>query len=67
MRQALPHLEDFLHARTEKKVTTETVVEPVEIILKKNIFQFNEKSLKHLRGTAIGTKFAPTVCNSVYD
>ena len=61
----IPHEEDlaslrrFLDARTEKKVTTETLVELAEIVLKSNIFQFNEKTLKQLRGTAIGTKFAP--------
>ena len=54
-----------LDARTEKKVTTENLLELAEIVLKNNIFQFNEKTLKQLRGTAIGTKFAPTICNSV--
>ena len=38
---------------------TETLVELSEIVLKNNIFQFNEKILKELRGLAIGTKFAP--------
>ena len=45
----------LLDARTEKKVTTETLVELADIVLKNNIFQFNEKTLKQLRGTAIGT------------
>ena len=40
-------------------MTTETLLELAEIVLKNNIFQFNEKTLKQLRGTAIGTKFAP--------
>ena len=40
-------------------MTTEALVEFVEIVLKNNIFQFNEKTLKQLRGTTIGTKFAP--------
>ena len=40
-------------------MTTEILLELAEIVLKKNIFQFNEKTLKQLRGTAIGTKFAP--------
>ena len=43
----------------EKKVTTETLLEFAEIVLKNNIFQFNEKTLKQLRGTTIGTKYAP--------
>ena len=40
-------------------MTTETLLELAEIVLKNSIFQFNEKTLKKLRGTAIGTKFAP--------
>ena len=48
----------FLDAKTEKKVTTETLVELSKIVLKNNIFQFNKKTLKELRGLAIGTKFA---------
>ena len=43
----------------EEKLTTETLVELVENVLKNNIFQFNKKTLKQLEGTAIGTKFAP--------
>ena len=38
---------------------TETVLELAEIVLKNNTFQFNEETLKQLRGTAIGTKFVP--------
>ena len=49
----------FLHARVEKKVTSETLLEFAEIVLNNNILQFNEETLKQLRGTAIGTKFAP--------
>ena len=30
-----------------------------ELLLKNNSFNFNEKTLKQKRGTAIGTKFAP--------
>ena len=43
----------------ERKVTTETLVELAEVVLKNNNFQFYEKTLKQLRGTAIATKFAP--------
>ena len=61
----IPHEEDlaslrkFLDERLEKKVTNETLLELPEIVLKNNIFQFNEKTLKQLRGTANGTTFAP--------
>ena len=61
----IPH-EDGLYAlrkrldlRQEKDVTTSTLVELAEVVLKSNIFTFKEKTLKQKRGTAIGTKFAP--------
>ena len=56
--EGLASLRRFLGARTEKKVTTETLVDFAEIALKSNIFQFNKKTLKQLSGTAICTKFA---------
>ena len=56
--ECLASLRKFLDARTEKRLTNETLVQLVEIALKSNIFQFNEKTLK-LRGTAIGTRFVP--------
>ena len=40
-------------------MSKENLVELAEIVLKNNIAQFNKKTLKQLRGTAIGTKFAP--------
>ena len=57
--EGLASLRKFLDARTEKKVTTETLLELAEIVLKNNIFQFNEKTTKQSRVTAVGTKFAP--------
>ena len=39
--EGLASLRKFLDARTEKKVTTETLLELAEIVLKSNIFQFN--------------------------
>ena len=55
----LASLRTFLDARTGKEVTTETLLELAEIALKNTTFQFNEKTLKQLRGTSIGTKFSP--------
>ena len=43
----------------EKIETNEAFLELAKIVLKSNIFQFNEKTLKQLRGATIGTKFAP--------
>ena len=58
MDKDLASLRKFLDASTEKKVATETLLELAETVLKKNIFQFNIKTLKELKGTAIGTTFA---------
>ena len=61
----IPHEEGLasfrmlLDVRTEKKVANETLIELAEFILKKGIFQFNEKTLNQSRGTEIGSKFAP--------
>ena len=52
---------NFNFIRTE----TETLLKLAEIVLKNNIFQFNERTLKQLRGTAIGTNL-PTICNFIY-
>ena len=40
-------------------VTTDTLVELAGLVLKNNISQFSDKTYKQIRGTAIGTKFAP--------
>ena len=48
-----------LNERDKKDVSTDTLVELAELVLKNNIFNFNERTLKQKRGTAIGTKFAP--------
>ena len=45
--------------RQEKDVTTSTLVELAEVVLKNNIFTFRKKTLKQKRSTAVGTKFAP--------
>ena len=55
----LSALRKRLDLRQEKDVTTSTLVELAEVVLKNNIFTFKEKTLKQKRGTAIGTKFAP--------
>ena len=42
-----------------KKVSTSTLVELAEVVLKNNVFTFGKKTLKQIRQTPIGTKFAP--------
>ena len=62
---SIPHEEGLLamrralEKRESKDVSTESLCELAEIVLKNNIFEFNEKTYRQLRGTAIGTKMAP--------
>ena len=46
-------------ASLRKCLDARTLLELPEIVLKNDIIQFNEKTLKQLRDTAIGNKFAP--------
>ena len=57
--ERLSALRKRLDLRQEKDFITSTLVELAEVVLKNNIFTFEEKTLKQNRGTAIGTKFAP--------
>ena len=57
--EGLSALQKRLELRREKKVRTSTLVELAEVVLKNNVFTFGKKTLKQLRGTAIGTRFAP--------
>ena len=57
--EGLSALQKRLELRREKKVSTSTLVELAEVVLKNNVFTFGKKTFKQLRGTAIGTKFAP--------
>ena len=56
--EGLSALRKRLNERDKKDVSTDTLVELAELVLKNNIFNFNERTLKQKRGTAIGTKFA---------
>ena len=57
--EGLSALRKQLDLSQEKDVTTSTLVELAEVVLKNNIFTFKEKTLKKKRSTAIGTKSAP--------
>ena len=43
-----------------KDVSTDTIIDLAEVVLKNNIFTFGKKTLKQKQGTVIGTKFAPS-------
>ena len=57
--EGLSALRKRLETRKEKYVSTDTIIDLAEVVLKNNIFTFGKKTLKQKRGTAIGTKFAP--------
>ena len=57
--EGLSALQKRLELRRDKKVSTSTLVELAEVVLKNNVFTFGKKTLKQIRGTTTGTKFAP--------
>ena len=56
--EGLTSFERFLELR-DKQISSDALIELAEIVLKHNIFEFDEKTFKQVRGTAIGTNFAP--------
>ena len=48
-----------LDLRKDKRISTESLIELAECVLKNNIFEHNLSLYKQLRGTASGTKMAP--------
>ena len=58
--EGLASLRRFLETRDNKQISSDILTELVEMILKNNIFAFDEKTFKEKRGTPIGTKFAPS-------
>ena len=62
---SIPHeaglsaLKKALDNRSVKKIPTENLIKMAEFVLKNNLFEFNNKVLQQISGTAIGTKFAP--------
>ena len=57
--EGLTSLRRVLELRDNKQISSDNLIELAEMVLKNNIFQFNEKTFKQVRGTAVGTKFAP--------
>ena len=58
--EGLSALRKRLDLRQEKDVTTSTLVELAEVVLKNNIFTFKEKTLKQKRVITIRTNFVPS-------
>ena len=49
-----------MKTREYKQISSDTLAELAEIVLRNNIFESDKKIFKQKRGTAIGTKFAPS-------
>ena len=57
--EGLKFLRNVLEKRSNKNVSTDTLIELAELVIQNNYFEFNGRYLKQLQSTAIGTKFAP--------
>ena len=57
-REGFASLYKFLETSENKQISSDILAELADIALH-NIFEFDEKTFKQKRGTAIGTKFAP--------
>ena len=57
--EGLAAVRNALDERQEKTISTDSLVELAELVLKNNIFEFNSRVYKQKQGTAIGTKMAP--------
>ena len=57
--EGLAAIKEALDKREDKSISTESILELAECVLKNNVFEHNEMFYKQLRGTAIGTKMAP--------
>ena len=57
--EGLTSLQRFLELKDNKQISSDIFIELAEIVLNNNIFEFDEKTFRQVRGKAIGTKFAP--------
>ena len=54
-----------LKTRKNKEVPTDFLIKLLELLLKFNIFEFDEKFFNQLLGTSMGTKAAPNYADIV--
>ena len=68
---SIPHdfglcaLKDFLLDRNLPNIVINGIYNMTELVLKKNVFEFNSECFLQTSGTAIGTKMAPAYANIV--
>ena len=55
----LAALKRVLEEREDPKISTESLLELTECVLKNNVFEHDERFFRQKQGTAIGTKMAP--------
>ena len=60
--EGLLFLKKVLDKRRNKTVSTESLIELAEIVLRNNYFEFNDRFKKQKEDTAIGTKFTIPLC-----
>ena len=58
--EGLLAVKEALKNRDDQAISTESLMELVEIVLKNNIFEHDDKFYKQKQGTSIGTKMAPS-------
>ena len=57
--EGLGVLRKALDSRADRSVSTDSLMDLAEVVLKNNMFEFNGRFYHQIRGTAIGTKCAP--------
>ena len=57
--QGVNAMKEALNTREDQSVSTESLVDLAEIVLKNNYFEHMSDVYRQIKGTAIGTKFAP--------
>ena len=58
--EGLEALKGVLEHREDNTIFTDTLLELAHVVLKSNFFEFKDDFYQQLRGTAIGTKCAPS-------
>ena len=61
--EGLTSLQRFLELRDNKQISSDTVTDLAEIVLKDQIIEFDEKPFNLVRETVTGTKFTPPHAN----
>ena len=58
--EGLDAMRKALENRGDHSVSTDTLLELADLVLKNNFFEFDGKTYRQKQGTAMGTKFAPS-------